>query len=279
MIRTLRLVFALTLLSVAPAYADAARIISLAPSVTEVLFALGVGSRVIGVSTYCDYPPEAVHVDKVGTFLSPNIERILTKKPDLVIAVPSPGNRSAVESMRDLGLRVLVVDPESVASILESVRTIADAVGVSESGRALQEQIQARLAAVRERLSGVTPRSVLMAVDHRPLIVAGAGTYQDELILLAGGTNLGARAGTHWPNVGIEFVVAQAPEVIVDTTMGSDEAAKPTDFWDPFVTIPAVREHRIYGARAFVLLRPGPRIVEGVETMARFIHPERFEER
>jgi iron complex transport system substrate-binding protein len=265
------------LAAAAPVHAGANRIISLAPSITEVLFALGVGSRVIGVSTYCDYPPEAAQVEKVGTFLAPNIERIIAKKPDLIIAVPSPANRNAVESVRDLGLQVLVVDPESVTSIFEAVATIAAAVGVPEAGTALRDRVQARLAAVRARLEGVATRSVLMAVDHRPLIVAGSGTYQDELITLAGGSNLGRQAGSHWPQVGIEFVVAQGPEVIVDTTMGTDEAVKPTDFWNLFTTIPAVREKRIYGARAFILLRPGPRVAESVETMARFIHPERFE--
>lgn len=274
-----RLLVAMVLLAAAPAYGGAERIISLAPSITEVLFALGVGPRVIGVSTYCDYPAEATKVDKVGTFLSPNIERIIAKKPDLVIAVPSPANRNAVESVRELGLQVLVVDPESVSTILEAVRIIAEAVGVPEAGAGLRGQIESRLAAVRGRLHGVTPRSVLMAVDHRPLIVAGAGTYQDELIALAGGRNLGRQAGKHWPQVGMEFVVAQAPDVIIDTTMGANDDANPTEFWDPFVTIPAVREKRIHGARAFVLLRPGPRVAEGVETMARFIHPERFEEK
>jgi iron complex transport system substrate-binding protein len=135
-----------------------------------------------------------------------------------------------------------------------------------------------QLAAVRNQLQGVTPRSVIMAVDHRPLIVAGAGTYQDEVITLAGGRNLGRQAGKHWPHVGVELVVAQAPEVIIDTTMGSDEQARPTEFWQPFTTIPAVREKRIHGARAFVLLRPGPRVAEAVETMARFIYPDRFED-
>lgn len=277
--RAAGLVVAILLCAAAPAYGGAQRIISLAPSITEMLFALGVSAQVVGVSAYCDYPPEAARIDKVGTFLAPNIERIVAKRPDLVIAVPSPANRNAVESVRALGLQVLVVDPESVASILDAIGTVADAAGVPRAGQALRDQIQARLAAVRQRLAGVTERSVLMAVDHRPLIVAGGGTYQDELITLAGGRNLGRQAGSHWPHVGVEFVVAQAPQVIIDTTMGSDEQTEPSTFWEPFTTIPAVREQRIHGARAFILLRPGPRVAEGVETMARFIHPERFGER
>src|SRR5262245_45049114 len=106
------------------------RIISLAPSITEILFALGVGDRVVGVSTYCDYPEAAKQIDRVGTFLQPNVERILAKKPDLVIGVPSPGNRASVERLQELGLRILIVNPERIAEILAAIRTIADAVGV-----------------------------------------------------------------------------------------------------------------------------------------------------
>jgi len=261
----------------APARAAATRVISLAPSVTEILFALGVGERVVGVSTYCDYPPETARIDKVGTFLSPNVELIVAKKPDLVIAVPSPGNQRAVESMAELGLSVLVVDPESVDSILAAVQTVADAVGVSAAGRELSARISDRVARLGQRLASAPPRTVLMVVDHRPLIAVGAHTYQDELIRLARGVNVAAKAGDQWPHVGLEFAVAAAPEVIIDTTMGNDEESVPADFWQTFATIPAVRSRRIYGYRAFVLLRPGPRVAEALETLARFIHPEAFE--
>src|SRR5215470_19986888 len=111
----------LTLLAASPQ-----RIISLAPSITEILFALGVGDRVVGVSTYCDYPPEATRIDRIGTFLQPNVERILAKKPDLVIGVPSPDNRAPVERVEELGLRVLIVNPERIDDILQAIRTIAD---------------------------------------------------------------------------------------------------------------------------------------------------------
>lgn len=268
----------LLLLQSGEARAEAKRIVSLAPSTTEILFALGAGDRVIGVSTYCDHPAETTQIDKVGTFLSPNVERIVAKKPDLVVAVPSPGNRRGVESLQQLGLSVLVLDPNSVASTLAAVETIADAVGVEETGRRLREEIEARLNALAVRLARARPRSVLMAVDRRPLIVVGGGTYQDELIRRAGGINLGAMAGSQWPHVGLEFAVAQAPEVIIDTAMGSDQAP-PMEFWKTFPSIPAVRQGRVYGHRAFVLLRPGPRVAEAVEALARFIHPELFQER
>jgi iron complex transport system substrate-binding protein len=256
-------------------------IISLAPSVTEILFALGVGDRVVGVSTYCDYPPEARTIDRIGTFLQPSVERILAKRPDLVIGVPSPGNRAGVERLEELGIRLLIVDPERLADILASIRTIADAVGVPERGAALVARIERELAAVAQRLEGAPRPRVLMLVGRSPFVAAGRGTYQDELIELAHGTNLAAASGDAWPNVGLEFIVARAPEVIIDASMGSEEAtdrATAIAFWDDFPTIPAVRDHRIYGYRAYELLRPGPRVAQTLETVARFIHPVRFTE-
>jgi len=255
------------------------RIISLAPSITEILFALGVGDRVVGVSTYCDYPPEAARIDRIGTFLQPNVERILAKRPDLVIGVPSPGNRAPVERLEGFGLRVLIVDPQRVADILAAIHTIADAVGVPSQGERLVARIQDEMGAVTARLDGAPTVSVLMLVGRSPFVAAGTGTYQDELIALARGANLAAPTGEAWPTVNLEFIVAHAPQVIIDASMGSEEAtdrAGSLAFWSTFPTIPAVRDHRLYGFRAYELLRPGPRVAQSLETVARFIHPERF---
>lgn len=268
------LIVALALLAAPPQ-----RIVSLAPSVTEILFALGVGDRVVGVSTYCDYPAEATKIDRIGTFLQPNVERIVGKRPDLVIGVPSPGNRGSVERIEALGVRVLIVNPERIAEILASIRTIADAVGVPEAGAALVARIEAELDAVARRLEGAPRPRVLMLVGRSPFVAAGRGTYQDELVTRAHGTNLAAASGGAWPNLGLETIVAQAPEVIIDASMGSEEAsdrASALAFWSDFPTVPAVRDQRIYGYRAYELLRPGPRVAQTLETVARFIHPERF---
>lgn len=255
------------------------RIVSLAPSVTEILFALGAGDRVVGVSTYCDYPPEAAGVDRIGTFLQPNVERILAKRPDLVIGVPSPGNRGSVERLEELGLPVLIVNPERIADILQAVREVAGAIGVPEKGAALVERIEAELAAVEARLAGAPRPRVLMLVGRSPFIAAGAGTYQDEIITRARGDNLAAASREAWPAVNLEFIVARAPEVIIDTGMGSEESpdrASALAFWRDFPTVPAVRDGRVYGYRAYELLRPGPRVAAALATVARFVHPERF---
>lgn len=255
------------------------RIISLAPSVTEVLFALGAGDDVVGVSTYCDYPPEVNRLDRVGTFLTPNVERILAKRPDVVIGVPSPGNRTGVESLQRLGVRVVVVNPQTLAAIEQSFVTIGQAIGREQAGRDLAARVRAHIERVRARIADAPERKVLMVVGHVPLIAAGAGTFQDELIHLAGGVNLAAAAGGHWPHLSLEVVLAASPEVIIDTTMGNEEQRGPgtgLDFWRQFPELPAVAAHRVVGYQAYALLRPGPRIAEAFESMAHFIHPERF---
>jgi iron complex transport system substrate-binding protein len=257
------------------------RIVSLAPSITEILFALGVGDRVVGVSTYCDYPPEAARIDRIGTFLDPNVELILAKKPDLVIGVPSPGNREPVEALQGLGVRTLVVDPERVTAILAAIRTVAQAVGATAAGERLVQRIQSDLDAVRHRLEGAPRRKVLMVVGRVPLIAAGKGTYQDELIQLAHGTNLAAASGEAWPHLSVEFVIREAPEVIIDTSMGSEEAREAEGgkaFWRQFPTIPAVRADEIHGYRDYQLLRPGPRVAQTLQAVARYIHPDRAQE-
>ena len=274
-----RTLLVLTALHTPPHAAEVQRIVSLAPSVTETVFALGLGDRLVGVSVYCDYPPEVEKIDRVGTFLMPNVEAIVAKRPDVVIAVPSPGNQNSVETLTRLGIKVLVVNPNTIAEIKESLVTIGRTVGHEAEGRALVARIDDRLAVVRSRLADALERKVLMVVGQTPLIAVGAGTFQNELIHMARGINLAAAAGGSWPHLSIEYAIAAAPEVIIDTTMGNEErtgAGAALAFWGAFPTIPAVRDHRVYGYREYQLLRPGPRIAEAFEAIARFVQPERF---
>lgn len=252
------------------------RVVSLAPSVTEIVFALGAGDRLIGVSAHCDYPEAAKAIDRVGTFLQPNLEVILAKRPDLVIAVPSPENRSAVEKLVELGLRVRVVRPEKVEEVLDAIGVIAGDLGMRSTGDALVAKIRADLAALRARVAGVERRKVLMVVGRRPLIAAGAGTYQDELLEMAGGANVAAASSEAWPHLSIERVIVSAPEVIIDTGMDEREGAGARAFWEPYATIPAVRNGRLVVGGGYDLLRPGPRMVRTLETLVRAIHPERM---
>lgn len=246
------------------------RIVSLAPSVTEILFALGLGGRVVGVSRFSDYPRAAAKLPRVGSFLSPNVEAVVAARPDLVVAVPSPGNRSGVEDLERLGLEVLVVRDRTLADLRVSIRAIARAAGVSQAGERLVSRIDNGLAIIAHRVAGAPRRRTLLVVDHDPLVVAGPGTLQHELIEMAGGENVAARSPVRWPVWSLEAVIAASPEVIVDVAGHGGP-------WDRLSLVPAVRDHRLRILPSLAVLRAGPRVVEALAELARAIHPERFE--
>jgi iron complex transport system substrate-binding protein len=250
-----------------------ARIISLAPSVTETLFALGAGPRVVAVSTYCDYPPEVQQLPKVGSFLTPSVEAIVALRPDVVIGVPSPGNHEAVATLRRLGIRVEISDAEHLDELPAVTRGIAAAAGVPEAGERLIAEIDDAMSAIRRRVAALPPRRVLMAIGQDPLVVVGHTSFLGELLGEARGVNVAPPAGA-WPHVNVEYVVARDPEVIIDSSMGTEERSEAGRYWQRFPSLAAVREGRVYAFRDYRALRPGPRLPAAFEDLARLIHPE-----
>ncbi len=255
------------------AAAAAARIVSLSPSVTETLFALGAGPEVVGVSQYCDYPPAVRALPRVGSFLTPNIEAIVGLRPTLVIGTWVSSGLPAFESLSDMGYATLIVKDNSLAEIRDSIAMIGEASGRRAQARRLLTMLNTHLDTVRQRLEGVKPRTVLMVVGHQPLIAVGNGTFLDELLHVAGGINIAGETGESWPHLSIEYVVATKPEVILDGQMGDDASAS-NRFWSQYPTIPAVKNHRIYGYPEDSTLRPGPRAWESLDTLVGRIHPE-----
>jgi iron complex transport system substrate-binding protein len=251
-----------------------ARVVTLAPSVTEVLFALGAGTRLVGACAQCDWPEAAGRVPRVGGYLTPSVEAVLALRPDLVLAVPSPGNREVVRTVERAGVRVEVVQDRTLADLWASIRTIARALGVPEAGEALVGDVQARLDAVHARVAGRPPRRTLVVVGHSPLVVVGGGTLQDELVTLAGGVNVAADAGQVWPTITLEVVVARAPEVILDAAMGTEAGARA--LFAGLTTVPAVRDDRIVVLPDDAIFRAGPRVVEAAAELARTLHPDAF---
>jgi iron complex transport system substrate-binding protein len=251
-----------------------ARVVSLAPSITEIVYALGAGDRLIGVCAQCNYPDAAARLPRVGGYLVPSVEAVIGVRPDLVIAVPSPGNREAVQAVERAGVRVLVVHDRTLDDLWTTMRSIAGALGLPERGETLVGEVGTRLADVRARVAGLPVRRVLLVVDHHPLVVAGGGTLQDELLGMAGGTNVAADAGTVWPTLALEMVVERAPEVIIDAAMGTEEGGR--ELFAGLTTVPAVRAGRIIPLRADVLFRSGPRVPEAAAALAAAIHPEAY---
>ena len=281
--KILAVVFAVLLVSFSAWSEQAAsskpkRIVSLAPSVTETLFALGAGEQLVGICTFCDFPHEVERIDRIGSYIAPNVEAIVAKAPDVVIGVP-PNSPEAVAALRRAGLRVVIVQVDTIEQIEAAMRTIAHEASRETEGEALLAEVQRQMAAVRARLDGAPQRRVLMVVGQNPLIAVGSGIFLNELITQAHGLNIAADTNQQWPRLSLEVAVAKQPDVIIDGSMGSEEKDEAQLFgvWQNFPELPAVRNNRLYGRRSYTLLRPGPRLAEGFEEIARLIHPERFQ--
>jgi len=265
-----------------PSSSDAAsvgfsrRIVSLAPSLTETVFALGFGDRLVGVTNHCDYPAEAKNLPKVGDFMSPSLEVIAAQRPDLVIGVVGAIDPAKAREMERLGLNVALLSLSTVSEILSSFKRIAALLGDAEAGERLVRKLTLQFDKVTNRVAHTPRRSTLMVVGLRPLVAVGGKNFLDELMTLAGGANIARNAPQPWLNLPDEYVVAKAPQIIIEAGMGSDTAA-PARHWSDLKSIPAVKERRVYTYNSDKILRPGPRIGDGLEELARLIHPECFD--
>lgn len=258
-----------------------ARIVSTSPSITETLFALGLGDRVVGVSTFCRFPPEAAGLPKVGTFLKPDAELIAGLRPDLVVVHEvSTGIDRKLASLR---IPFVVVERGTLASVFSSIRQIAAAAGVPSRGDSLVADIKRRLDAVRRAGAAPRPR-VLFIIGRRPgtladLVAIGAGSYVNDLIEIAGGENVLAVDGQpEYPRISMETVLRLDPDVIVDTVdMGETEAERrqrqPINarLWSAYGMLAAVKTQRLHAATTDALVVPGPRVVEAAEWVAALV--------
>jgi iron complex transport system substrate-binding protein len=249
------------------------RIVSLAPSITETLFALGVGAQVVGVSQYSDYPEAARRLPQVGTYLTPNVEAIVGLHPTLIIGLVSSANLRAMRAFAGMGYSTVTVGEGTLADIQESITRIGHAVGRDDRAAELITDMHRHFATVEQRLKRADSPKVLMLVGHQPMVAVGSSTFLNELIAMAHGDNIAANSGDAWPRLSIEYIIATAPAVIIDGQMGSD-ATSPSNFWQHYPTIPAVKHQRLYGYSDDPVLRPGPRVWESLEVLAQMIHPE-----
>jgi len=287
--RRVRRVVAIVLLaSVAGAAATSqaqsipARIVSTSPSITETLFALGLGDRVVGVSTYCRYPDAVATLPKVGTFLRPEPETIARLDPDLVFVHTGPNN--VVSQLGTLGLRTAVVDRGALPSVFTTIREISAAAGVAERGERLVSELNAGLDRVKAAVAGRAPRKILIIVGRRTgtltdIIAVGPGSYLHDIAAIAGGSNVLASVNLEYPRISMETVIALAPDVIVDVgEMGespadSERRRQITEgLWRSQTLVKAVRDGGVHAVHDEAFVVPGPRIVDVARTMARWLH-------
>ncbi len=246
--------------------AEPGRIISLAPSVTETLFALGLGDRIVGVTSYCDYPPEAAQKESVGDTLRPSIEKIVSLKPDLVIASTASQLEQFVRRLDELGIPIYVSNPRGIDDVLASIERIGEITGARERAAEVTRSLRARIDATERRSSTLEKPKVLFILGAEPLITAGAASFVTDLIRRAGGRSISDDAPGDYPQYSLETAIAKQPEVIF---LQAGESALPSRLKQT----PAAQSGRVYRLNDDLLLRPGPRIVDGLEQMAEKIHP------
>ena len=263
------------------------RIISTTPSITEILYALGLGDRVVGVTRFCRYPPEAQAKPKIGDYINPNLEAMAALKPDLVVIQTNPVRLR--ERLNALHLRSLEVDQQNLQAIYASIRTIAQATGTEKQAAALIASMERRLGEIGARSAALKRARVMFVVGRAPgrldgLIVAGNASYLNQVLSLAGGENVFGDAVGSYPQVSLEEVMARNPEVIVDIGEMGDadratEARKQSivALWRRAATVKAVKDGHVYPVAADIFVVPGPRAVNAARQIFALLHPEAAE--
>lgn len=245
-----------------PAPASPKRIVTLAPSLTEVVLALGEGARLVGVTRYDD-DPRVASLARVGGFTDPSAEAIAKLQPDLVIAQPSPGNRGPVEAVARLGAPILVVRLDTVADVLDALRAVGAALGKASAGEALARGLEAKRAQVRARAAGSPRVKSLLLLGVEPLVAAGPGSFAGELLTDAGGDNVVGESAAPYPTFSAERAAALRPAVVlVAPDVGGDLPLPP-----------GLSGARVVRVSSFAVLRPGPRLGEALDELYGDLHP------
>lgn len=256
------------------------RIVSLAPSNTEILFALGLGDRVVGVTEYCDYPAAAKDKAVIGGFSTVDLERVVALSPDLILAT-SMHEADVLPALENRGLTVFALAPATLDEVLESIILVGEVTGKVEEAAGLVNDMKRRMSVVTAKTEGLSPEQrprVFFITWHDPLMTPGSETRHDELIQMAGGINI-ARDLTGYADISLEAVIEANPEVMIAGVGMGDGEALPAQFirTEPRLgNTDARRNGRIYEIDTDLEGRPGPRIVDALEAFARFIHPELF---
>ncbi len=254
--------------------AAVARVVSLSPSTTEAVAELGALSLLVGRSRYCDYPPEVLKLPEVGGYVDPNVEAIVALKPDLVAGARGPAGKRIDDVLREHGIDTFFPPTETVDDVLEMIRGLGKKLDRSAEAEASVARIQARLADVEARTRSLPHPRVLLLFGVQPIVAAGPKSFGDEIVRRAGATNVVVR-GDAYPALDLEALAALDPDVIVDAAVaeehGGQRIGKDAAGWRE---LRAVKTDHVVPLADEVVLRPGPRIAQGVETLARALHPE-----
>jgi iron complex transport system substrate-binding protein len=256
------------------------RIVSLSPNLTEIVFAMGLGDKVVGVSNNCDWPAEAKEKPKMGTFWQPNTEAVIAARPDLVVCETFPQQKEVAETLKRAGLNVLSLRVESIEELYSAIAQIGVAADCNEVAEQLAASVKKDLDRIKSMFSSSEKVKVLWVIQTEPVRVAGVNTFINEIIEMAGGQNAIAPTVDQYPSIATEEIIRCGAEVIIQSAMGAEAIAgqqkTAEEFWNKFPNLPAVKNKRIYVIDSDAVLRLGPRLPDGLISVARLLHPELF---
>lgn len=259
------------------------KIISISPNMTEILFAVGAGENVVGVTKFADYPQEATEVDKIGSITEPNIEKIINMEPDVVIA-SSVNKKETIERLRELDVKVAGFEANSVDKAIENIKTVAKLTGNQDKGEKIVAEMYIKIGEitnlVEEHLENNDKRKVFYEIWNDPLYTAGKNNFIDDLINMAGGINIGRLAEGQWPQYNLEKLLVEDPEVYISTPHSASREVSKEKIKnrDQYQSISAIKNDRVYVINQDILNRASPRLVKGLTLMTKAIFPELSEE-
>jgi len=252
------------------------RVVSLSPNLTEIVYAVGAGDRLVGNTTFCDYPPEAKNAEKVGDTLQPNIERLLALHPQMVLVSTASQLEAFTKQLDEHDIAVYVTDPRDLEGVFRSILSVGDLLNESIAASELVKQLRARSDTVERAVAGRAPVSVFFQLSGQPLYTAGKSSFVTNLIERAGGCSVTADVNEAWPRLSDEAALASRPDAVIMLSGDAMGAEANTKVAAALRNSPAVQNGRVYLIDGDLLTRPGPRLIDGLEQIAHALHPEAF---
>lgn len=248
------------------------RAVSLAPNLTEIVFAVGAGDKLVGVTTYCNYPEEAKKVQKIGDTMTPNIESIIALKPQIVLVSTASQMENFTKTLDEQGIAYFVTNPNDLEGIYKSIHTIGEIFDRDDAGHATIDNLKKRVADVAAKMQDAARIKAFVQIDKESLYTIGKDSFITDLIFRAGGASVTADLPTAYPKLSKETAFALNPDAIILSESPDNQAPN-----DAFKNSPAVKNAKVFKINADLLSRPGPRIVDALEQIAQALHPEVFE--
>jgi iron complex transport system substrate-binding protein len=253
------------------------RIISLAPNITEILFSLGLDQEIVGVSIHCNFPEKAKSKVQVGSYISLDFEKIIFLRPDLIIATGAGNTREMVERLEKLRVPTYVIFPKNFNDVLKSIHHLGQVVGREKEALDIIRGMKRRSQRVIELTKDLPRPKVFLQIGEAPIVTVGKGSFADDLLHLAGGENIAGKEKERYPRLGMEEILKRSPEVILISSMNpKGDYQRIIQEWSRWKMIPAVKNGCIHLIDSDLIDRPSSRMIDGLEEIAKILHPERF---